>query len=479
MPGMSLGRLLAIGLLAGVLLGLEPGAACAAERDAIGHWQGTLQGMLRIVVHVERTADGGLRATMDSPDQGATGLALDSLVVTEDSLRFELRRVRGGYAARWNATGDTLSGAWTQSGMSLPLVLARTAHPSGPRRSQVVAPPYPYDTLAVAFDNPRAPGVHLAGTLTLPEGRGPFPAVLLITGSGPEDRDETVFGHHPFRVLADHLTRHGIAVLRVDDRGVGGSTGSPERATSEDFASDALAGFTFLRAQPRIDRRRVGLLGHSEGGLIAPLVASRTREVAFIVMLAGPGVRGDSLLLLQGEAARRAQGVTETFLARERAIGRRVYARLIAGDSVGVAAAMQELVDTQLAALPEASRAAAGDPARVAATAMRQLWSPWMRYFAAHDPAPVLRRVRCPVLALNGERDVQVTPRENLAGIESALRAGGNRDFTVRELPGLNHLFQECHSCSVAEYAQLEETFAPSALEQVSDWIRAHTGLAH
>jgi len=466
------------GLLAGALLVLAPAVGHAAERDPVGHWQGSLQGMLRIVVHVERTPGGALRATMDSPDQGATGLALDSLVVTEDSLRFDLRRVRGGYAARWSPSGDTLIGAWSQSGMSLPLSLARTANPAGPRRSQVVAPPYPYDTLAVAFDNPRARGVRLAGTLTLPEGRGPFPAALLITGSGPEDRDETVFGHQPFRVLADHLTRNGIAVLRVDDRGVGGSTGSSERATSEDFASDVLAAFTFLRAQPRIDRRRVGLVGHSEGGLIAPLVASRTRDVAFVVMLAGPGVRGDSLLLLQAEAARRAMGVFETSLARERDLNRRVYDRLLAGDSAGVATGLRALVEAQLSALPDAARAAAGDPATVAATAMRQLWNPWMRFFAAYDPAPVLRRVRCPVLALNGGRDVQVTPRENLAGIEAALRAGGNRDFTVRELPGLNHLFQTCTTCSVAEYARIEETFAPSALEQVSDWIRARTGLA-
>jgi len=475
---MGPGRLLSHGLIAGALLVLAPAVGRGAERDPVGHWQGSLQGMLRIVVHVERTAEGALRGTMDSPDQGAMGLALDSLVVTEDSLRFELRRVRGGYAARWDATGDTLVGSWNQSGMSLPLALARTANPSGPRRSQVVAPPYPYDTLAVAFDNPRAPGVRLAGTLTLPPGRGPFPAALLITGSGPEDRDETVFGHHPFRVLADHLTRRGIAVLRVDDRGVGGSTGSSERATSEDFASDALAGFTFLRAQPRINRRRVGLIGHSEGGLIAPLVASRTRDVAFVVMLAGPGVRGDSLLLLQSAAARRTMGIAEASLAGERELNRRVYDRLLAGDSAGVATALRALVEAQLSALPEAARTAAGDPATLAGTALRQVWNPWMRFFAAYDPAPALRRVRCPVLALNGERDVQVTSRENLTGIEAALRAGGNRDVTVRELPGLNHLFQACTSCSVAEYARLEETFAPAALDQVSDWIRARTGLA-
>ena len=305
-----------------------------------------------------------------------------------------------------------------------------------------------------------------------------------------------MFGHRPFRVIADHLTRQGIAVLRVDDRGVGGSTGSSRGATSVDFASDALAGVEFLRTRAEIDKRRIGLIGHSEGGLIAPLVATNwkdtalemdptgqkvqaaTADVAFLVLLAGPGVRGDSLMVLQSVAARRALGVAEADLAREAVVSRRVFAALAKADSATVARELRALVELQISALPETERPDATQLEPLTKSALGTLWSPWMRWFAAYDPDPVLRRVRVPVLALNGEKDFQVTPRENLAGIERSLKAGGNRDVVARELPGLNHLFQLCRTCTLAEYSQLEETFAPPALTIISDWIRARTGLA-
>ena len=466
-------------------------------RDVAGHWRGSIDGMLRIVMHFERGADGALRGTMDSPDQGAFGLALDTVVFVRDSLRCELRRIRGGFDAQLTPAGDTLRGHWRQAGASVPLTLARgAAVAAAPARPQEKYPPYPYDTLAVSFPNTRAASVTLAGTLTLPRGKGPFPCALLITGSGPEDRDETVFGHRPFRVLADHLTRQGIAVLRMDDRGVGGSTGGSRGATSVDFASDALAGVEFLRTRAEIDKRRIGLIGHSEGGMIAPLVATNWKnttldvdpaagmvqvasaDVAFIVMLAGPGVRGDSLMVLQTIAGRRALGVTEASLAREAEVARRAFAALAAADSAATAREMHALVELQVLSLPESARPDSANRAALAHSAFGTLWDPWMRWFAAYDPVPVLKRVRVPVLALNGAKDFQVTPRENLAGIEMALKAGGNRDYTVRELPGLNHLFQTCTSCTLAEYSQLEETFAPSALTIVSDWIRAKTGLS-
>jgi hypothetical protein len=283
-----------------------PARSAEPGRDPVGHWQGSIQGMVRIVVHVERRADGTLAGTMDSPDQGALGLRLDSLAFTGDSLHFRLRMVGGEYAARMNAAGDTLQGAWSQLGMSMPLALARTSAPPEPKRTQRIVPPYAYDTVAVSIANPAAAGVTLAGTLTLPRGKGPHPAAILITGSGGQDRDETVFGHRPFRVLADHLTKRGIAVLRLDDRGVGGSTGKQADATSEDFATDVAAGVEWLAKCPDIARKRIGLIGHSEGGLIAPIVANQRSDVAFMVLLAGPGLRGDSLMILQNMAVRRA-----------------------------------------------------------------------------------------------------------------------------------------------------------------------------
>lgn len=463
---------LALALLA--LLAQGPSVrAMESSRDPVGHWQGSIQGMVRIVLHLERRGDGTLAGTMDSPDQGAYGLRLDSLAFAGDSLHFQLRMVGGGYSARMNASGDTLHGQWRQLGAAMPLALARTPAPAEPKRTQRVVPPYPYDTVAVSIANPAAAGVTLAGTLTLPRGKGPHPAAILITGSGGQDRDETVFGHRPFRVLADHLTRNGIAVLRLDDRGIGGSTGSQVNATSEDFATDIIAGVDWLAQRPDIARRRIGLIGHSEGGLIAPLVAGQRSDVAFVVLLAGPGLRGDSLMILQSMAVRRTLDVGEEALAREAAANRAVHAAAIAGDSVQLAAAVRTLVDLQLGVTPGA---AAMDREDLVKSGIRQFSSPWLRYFLAHDPGPALAAVRCPVLALNGERDIQVLPKENLGGIERALRSGGNKDVTTVELPGLNHLFQPCAACTVGEYATLEETFHPLAMKVVSSWIAKRTG---
>ncbi len=450
-------------------------AHAAPARGPEGRWQGSIMGAIRLGLAIERTAEGSLRATMDSPDQGAMGMKLDSLVFSGDSLRFRLLISQGEYAGRLSAGGDSLVGVWKQGGMTVPLAFKR-GEPPAPSRPQEPRAPYPYDTLAVAYDNPRAAGVRLTGTLTLPRGKGPFPAVLLLTGSGQQDRDETVAGHKPFMVLADHLTRQGIAVLRVDDRGMGGSTGPVEFATSEDFAGDALAGVEFLSKRRDI-ARRIGLVGHSEGGVIAPLVATRSKDVAFLVLLAAPGLPGDSLLLLQTVETRRSLGVTPAHVERELQAARRVWAAVRAGDSLASAGALRGLIEAQLAPLPESQREAGGSLDELWTAGMRQIWSPWMRYFATHDPAPVLHRVRVPVLALNGGLDTQVTPTENLGGIEAALRAGGNRDVTVRELPGLNHLFQTCRTGALSEYATLEETFAPAALELVSDWIRKRVGL--
>jgi hypothetical protein len=463
-------------LLAWVWLALAAAAAPPAARaDAPtleGDWSGSLSGMMRLVIHIERTPAGTLRGTMDSPDQGAMGLPIDTLIASGDSLRFKMRRIGGEYAAR-RASADSLVGMWRQAGMELPLALKRGATLAAPRRPQDPLRPLPYDTVAVSFPNPRAPGVTIAGTLTLPRRTGPFPCALLISGSGPEDRDEAVFGHRPFLVLSDHLTRAGIAVLRVDDRGVGGSTGSFARATSEDFAGDALAAIEFLSTRREIDHRRIGLIGHSEGGLIAPMVAVRTPAVAFMVLMAGPGVPGDSVLMLQTVAIRRSMGAEPS--AAEQVVSRRLYDRIRAADSLGALRGARELVRLQLEAVPAEQRAALGDPDSTAIGVLRRLYTPWMRFFIAFDPRPTLHRVKCPVLAINGERDIQVLPKENLAAIDAAFAAGGLRDHTVKQLPGLNHLFQACRLCTFTEYAQLEETMSPAALEEISDWILSRT----
>jgi hypothetical protein len=468
----ALGALAALLLALGAALGAHAGAP--ASRAPEGIWQGVLQS-LHIVVHIERGTGGALTATMDSPDQGAMGLAIDTVSFTGDSLRFEMRRLRAAFAGAMSAAGDSLTGTWQQGGFALPLALRRTESAPGLRRPQEPHPPYPYDTVEVSYPNAKA-GIRLAGTLTLPRGSGASPCVIMITGSGAEDRDETVFGHRPFRVIADHLTRNGIAVLRVDDRGVGGSTGSTSLSTSDDFAGDVLAGISFLEKRKEIDPKRIGLIGHSEGGLIAPLAATRSKKVAFIVLMAGPGLPGDSILILQSAALQRLGGAGEDAIARESAAHRRVHALIRQGaDTAAVVRAVRELIEVQVSNLPADQRGALGDLDSLAARSGRQLLGPWMRYFIAYDPRPVLSKVRCPVLAINGGKDFQVPPRENLDAIRAALEAGGNADATVEELPGLNHLFQTAQSGSIAEYARIEETIAPAALDTVSRWITAHT----
>jgi uncharacterized protein len=327
----------------------------------------------------------------------------------------------------------------------------------------------------VAYENKPA-GIKLAGTLTLPKGPGPFPAALLISGSGPQDRDETILGHKPFLVLADYLTRRGVAVLRVDDRGVGGSTGKTNDATSVDFAADVLAGVGFLKGRKEINAAQIGLIGHSEGGIIAPLVASRSKDVAFIVLLAGTGLPGEDILYLQGAAILKVAGANAAQLARQKAMQQTMFAVLRAENDNVVAekkirAALAELTGKLDA--EEKKKMAEAMP--LLEGQIKMVLTPWFRHFLSYDPRPALRKVTCPVLALNGAKDVQVDAALNLQAIQAALKKGGNKDVAVREFANLNHLFQTCKTGAVSEYGNIEETLAPVVLEAVARWILERT----
>ena len=443
------------------------GAQPDTARDPRGTWLGKIQDALRIVVHVAADDHGGLTSKVDSPDQGAMGLPVSTTTFAEDTLRLELANLGAAYVGRMSADGATIAGEWHQGGQVLPLSLARTDSVEQPRRPQEPKPPFPYVSEDVRYAG-GAKNVMLAGTLTKPRGEGPFPCALMITGSGPENRDELVFGHRPFLVIADDLTRAGIAVLRVDDRGVGGSTGGSESVTTEDFATDVMAGVKFLAARQDIDAKRIGLIGHSEGGLIAPMVATRMKGIAFIVMLAGPGVTGAEIMLAQGEAIGRAMGQSDADLAQRRTLQQQLFA--LARQRPDSAAAVTRVRGIL--------RDAGLDSAAVAAQLRPSLGlvrSPWIGYFLDYDPRPALRRVKCPVLALNGGNDLQVPPKQNLPEIGKALKVGGNRDFETRELPGLNHLFQTSATGSQAEYARIEETVSPAALQAMREWIVART----
>lgn len=443
-----------------------PTARPVTPSDIDATWAGTLAmplGSLRLLFHIANSAD-GLTATMDSPDQNVKGLSVTSVTRTGNALRLELKGIGGTFAGTIANDKQTIDGTWTQAGRSAPLVLSRVSPGAvaAPKRPQVPVPPLPYREEDVTIDT-RRDGVTLSGTLTVPAGTAPFPAVVLISGSGPQDRDESLLGHRPFLVLADHLTRQGIAVLRTDDRGTGRSTGTFAGATSMDFANDAEASFAFLRGRREVDPRRVGLVGHSEGGLIAPIIAARNRDVAFIVLLAGVGVPGDQILLAQSELIARASGATpDAVTANSRRLSE--ILALIKGP------ADRPTLDAEL-------RARLSDlPAPQVDAQVKAMTDPWMRAFVTYDPVPTLGEVTCPVLALFGEKDLQVPAQTNMAAIRSALAAAGNTDVEAAILPGLNHLFQSASTGAPSEYAQIEETMSPAALTRIAAWIVRQTG---
>ena len=430
-----------------------------APSDIDGAWSGTLDTgsvKLRLVFHVMNTAN-GLKATLDSVDQGANGIPVGTVTRKEASIRFDAPAINGVYDAK--IAGDRMEGTWSQNGYSFPLVLQRIKNASElqpPRRPQVPKPPFPYAARDVQYEN-KLGSVTLAGTLTIPKGSGPFPAVLLIAGSGAHDRDEALMGHKPFLVLADHLSRHGIVVLRSDKRGVGESDGVYATATTNDFAFDAAAGVAFLQTVPQVNRHRIGLVGHSEGGIIAPIVAAQNPDVAFIVLLAGSGVPGDRIIVDQVRLIAEADGATPEQAAAAAARQQAILELVKKGDNAQLRAMLREK-------LPEAA----------VGSSIATLTSPWYRNFIVYDPATALRKVKCPVLAIAGSKDLQVPPHENLAAIRAALEAGGNRHVETVELPGLNHLFQHARSGSPSEYASIEETMAPEAMEKIAGWINAH-----
>jgi hypothetical protein len=461
---------------------LSTGAAVAQPNLATpeGSWAGKLQvpgASLRLVLHVKAAAAGTYTATLDSPDQGAKGIPATRVVWKNDSLQLEVGSIGGAYAGKLNADSLLITGQWRQGGQGWPLHLKKTdAAALDPKRPQNPKKPYPYREEEVSYASTAA-DVKLAGTLTLPEGKGPFPAVLLITGSGPQNRDEELMGHQPFLVMADYLSRRGIAVLRVDDRGVGKSTGDFGAATSRDFAADAVAGVNFLKSRKDINPRQIGLVGHSEGGLIAPLAGTQSKDVAFMVLMAGPGVTGETIIQRQTELIMKANGTAPEGIRSAVDLQARLFEILRQEpDAVRAEEKMTEAVQQATAAMTDAQKQAGGLGGEGPRMLAKRLNTPWFRFFLTYDPKPTLRQVKVPVLALNGEKDLQVTPKENLAAIAAALKEGGNRQVQTRELPGLNHLFQTAQTGSPAEYAQIEETLAPVALQQVGDWIAGQVG---
>ncbi len=339
------------------------------------------------------------------------------------------------------------------------------------KRFQEPTQPYPYYSEDVAFKNPQA-NITLSGTLTLPSEEGNYPAVILITGSGPQNRDGEVVGHKPFLVIADHLTKKGIAVLRYDDRGYGQSTGDFKSGTSLDFAIDVESAVTYLKTRKEINQNKIGLVGHSDGGMIAPIVAAKSHDVAFIVLLAGPGIQGSELLKVRHELMARAVGMSEAEIQESKKSSEKTIEIVSRSkDTQVIKADLTKYLKENPPNIPSRLLPPGMTMEEIVAAQIDEFTSPWFVYFLNYDPATTLEKVTCPVLALNGEKDVQVPSQENLTAISNALKKGGNKNVIIKELPNLNHFFQECKTCLLSEYATIDQTFSPTALTEISDWV--------
>ena len=447
-----------------------------AQQDLSGIWSGKLDlpntVKLTIAFNLSKDEAGNYKVTLDSPDQGAMGIPTESTTINNDSVRIEIPIIKGYYVGKIFYDEMKIVGKWNQAGSSFDLDVKKVDKLEKPNRPQEPNEPYPYNSEEVLFENEKD-NVVLAGTLTFPKEGSNFPAVVMITGSGGQDRNEELLGHKPFLVISDYLTRNGIAVLRFDDRGIAQSTGDHSKATSEDFANDVLAAVQFLKERKEIDKTKIGLIGHSEGGMIAPLAAIQSDDVSFIILMAGPGIPGDSILYLQGALIQRAEGESEEKIKKSVELQRSIFKMVInSTDDEKLNKDLRDKFYEEYPNMTEEEKKEIGDPEVYLDMQIKTITSPWFKYFLKFDPAPVLEKVKCAVLAINGENDLQVPPRENLSAIKSALERSGNNNFEVVELKRLNHLFQSSETGRISEYGQLEETISPLALQTMLDWIK-------
>ena len=437
-----------------------------------GDWYGVLkvQGMeLRLVFHINESKN-DYTATLDSPDQNAYGIPINSVSFENNLLTLKIDQLGAGYTGTLSSEGK-INGTFNQGGQSFPLELSKQKQEKKVlSRPQEPKKPYPYHVEEVRFKSDGGK-IELAGTLTLPEKEGSFPVAILISGSGPQNRDEEFMTHKPFLVLADHLTRNGIAVLRYDDRGFAESTGEHMSATSLDFAKDVEAAIDYLKSRKEINKKQIGLIGHSEGGLIAPIVAANSKDVDFIVLLAGPGVSGDQILLQQVGLIGKTAGLSDAYIQNEKKVAQGVFDIVIKYKDPNLREReLKKYYEKVFTDFPEVVKNSGMKKEDLINLNVAQTKRAWYKYFIEYDPAISLQKVQCPVLAVNGSKDVQVAP-ENLVAIKKALENGDNKNFTVKEFPDMNHLFQVCKTGAINEYATIEQTMSPLVLEEVSGWI--------
>ncbi len=447
-----------------------------AKNDPVGIWQGLLNAgkQLRVVFIISQD-NGKLSATMESPDQGVKDIPCSDVTVKGDSLYISLEKFKSSYAGGFEPDGS-IAGVLNQGGIKFNLILKKIDKVDEPKRPQTPVPPFAYKSEDIIYHN-KDKSIQYGATITIPNGNGPFPAIIMSTGSGQQNRDEELMGHKPFAVIADYLTKKGYVVLRVDDQGIGKTTGDPATATTADYAKDVIVGLDYLKGRKEVDKKKLGIMGHSEGGLIAEMVAAQSKDINFIVLLAGPGINIIDLMEEQNEKvlsqARLSKEAIDAYLP--------LYSEVA---TIAVKAANHnEAVDQMTAAMnkwkanthPNIALAFGMNTDEGVANMVKEFAglhdAPWWRYFIGEEPGKYLEKLNCKVLALNGDKDIQVISASNLAGMKQSLAKSKSPKYDMIEMKGLNHLFQKCKTCTVAEYAQLEETFSPEALSLIGEWL--------
>ena len=453
------------------------GSFCGYSQDISGEWHGNLKVMgTSLALNFDfQKAGYKWTGTMSVPQQNAKGIPLTSVTNEDNGLQFLFDAAGITFNGKWNEKQE-IEGTFIQNGQNFPLVLTRENNDvTKINRPQEPKEPFPYSSEEVTFENPKAK-ITLAGTLTLPKVDKPCPVVVLISGSGPQDRNSEIFNHKPFWVIADHLSRNGIGVLRVDDRGIGKSTGNQNQATSLDFASDVQAAVTFLKTKSGVNHKKIGLIGHSEGALIAPIVASKDPSIAYIVLMAGPGVPCDELLLEQAYLIGKSEGLNETDLEKAKKVNQKIYNSVKSEKSTEeVKLEIEKLLEQNLSDNPEANYLSETQKKQMISQQKEQITSPWFRYFMKFNPDEFLSKIKCPVLILNGDKDLQVPAKMNTQGIQNSLAKAGNKKATTIVYPNKNHLFQECTTGSVNEYRTIEQTISPQVLTDITTWIEKQT----
>lgn len=435
-------------------------ATISSAQDISGYWKGELTaGNQKLALAFQISKEGAdYKSTMDVSQQGVFNLPLTSTTFDGVTLNISIAQMNAGYEGKFIM--NSFIGKFTQNGVSFDLTLTK-GEKTKFNRPQNVVRPLPYHEEEVRFVNPKE-NITLVGTLTTPQGNGPFPAVVLISGSGAQDRNEELFDHKPFEVIADYFTRNGIAVLRYDDRGAGLSDKGKAGSNTLDLSYDAEAAFDYLKSCSTIDHSKIGLLGHSEGGIINYMIAERRNDVAFLISLGGPAVKGSKLIRVQQNLAFVEAGMTNEQAEAAGSFYDKIFDRFDQSSELDDA-----VIEDVRKIMVEA-----GLPTQASAQVEKQICSPWMYYFLKFDPTDNIIKVNIPALLLNGNKDVQVASFQNIPAYKKIAEQYGKTNMTIRELPGLNHLFQQCNTGSTREYATIEQTISTDVLKMMTDYIK-------